>query len=325
MQVILLPQLAALNKWFFIFLFCGLPLMPRAQMKMLVLGKCPDCYVQYRMGAAETPATVAEWAGIPVEQLLKFNQLSTGAVAVPTLKIPLNAQNVLSQKSSLPVYHVVEKGDNLYRINLQYFNPGISKIKEWNQLKNETVKDGEVILVGYLGARPLVTGSVQVPAQTPAQTTQQSNSTPIPAPVVTNSNPPTNTSAVNASSPVKETPKNIPVPASPEVTAAEGYFAAQYKAPQESSQLIALSGSAGIFKSITGFTDQRFYVLINDVLPGTIVRITVDQIKYICAKVLGPVPDNKPNKGLLVRLSNAAATALGISDGIFPVIVQYFE
>jgi LysM repeat protein len=294
-------------------------------MKMLVLGKCPDCYVQYKLNAAETPATVAAWAGIPVNQLLKLNQLSSVETIVPSLKIPLNAQNLLSQKSSLPVYHVVEKGDNLYRLNLQYFNPGINKIKEWNQLKNETVKDGEVLLVGYLGARPPVIGSDQVPAQTSPQTTPQSNSTPLPAPVASTSNPTTTSSNVNTTSPVKETPKNIPVPASPEVTAAEGYFASQYKPSTESSQLIALSGSAGIFKSITGFTDQRYYVLINDVIPGTIIRITVDQVKYICAKVIGPVPENKPNKGLLIRISNAAAEALGIADAIFPVIVQYFE
>lgn len=319
MQVILLPQLLALNKFLFVFLFGSLPLMPCAQMKLLVLGKCPDCYVQYKLNAGETPATVAEWAGIPVSQLLKLNQILSAESAVPSLKIPLNAQNVLSQKSALPVFHVVEKGDNLYRLNIQYFNPGINKIKEWNQLKNETLKDGEVLLVGYLGARPSESSSVQVPAQTPPQ------SNTAPTPVVSNTILPTNTSTANPASTLKESPKNIPVPASPEVTAAEGYFAAQFKPVQESGQLIALSGSAGIFKSITGFTDQRFYVLLNDVIPGTIVRITVDQIKYICAKVLGPVPDNKPNKGLLVRISNAAAAALGISDAVFPVIVQYFE
>lgn len=295
--------------------------MPHAQMKMLVLGKCPDCYVQYKLNAAETPATVAAWAGVSIEQLLKLNQISSATSFVPSLKVPLNAQNVLSQKSPLPVYHVVEKGDNLYRLNIQYFNPGISKIKEWNQLKNEILKDGEVLLVGYLGASASVTSSVQVPVATPPP----SNTTAPPAPLVSNTNLPTNASTPYVSSPLKDVAKNIPVPASPEVTAAEGYFAAQYKPAQESSQLIALSGAAGIFKSITGFTDQRFYVLINDVLPGTIVRITVDQVKYICAKVLGPVPDNKPNKGLLVRISNAAALALGMGDTIFPVIVQYFE
>ncbi|MBU3745240.1 MAG: LysM peptidoglycan-binding domain-containing protein [Sediminibacterium sp.] len=321
MQVILLTQFATLNKWLFVLLLGCLPLMPCAQMKLLVLGKCPDCYVQYKLNAGETPASVSEWAGVPIEQLLRLNQLSSVESPAPSLKIPLNAQNVLSQKSALPVFHVVEKGDNLYRLNIQYFNPGINKIKEWNQLKNETLKDGEVILVGYLGARSNVSSSVQVPVPP----VPQSNTTSAPAKVVSSTNLSTITSTTIPASTLKESPKNIPVPASPEVTAAEGYFAAQFKPVQESGQLIAISGSAGIFKSITGFTDQRFYVLLNDVIPGTIVRITVDQVKYICAKVLGPVPDNKPNKGLLIRISNAAAAALGISDAIFPVIVQYFE
>jgi hypothetical protein len=41
--------------------------------------------------------------------------------------------------------------------------------------------------------------------------------------------------------------------------------------------------------------------------------------------VLGPIPDNKPNKGLLVRLSNAAAAALGVSGMMFTATVNYFQ
>lgn len=321
MQVILFSQPLALNKWFLFFLFATLPLLPKAQMKMLVLGKCPDCYIQYKMNAAETPAKIAAWAGISIEQLLKLNQLHSAELALPTIKIPLNPQILLSEKSAMPVYHVVEKGDNLYRLNITYFKPGINKIKEWNQLKNETLKDGTVLLVGYLAVRQPLTSSVQ----DSVFTSSQLNTITAPTAVPSNANPTAGSLAASVASPSKEAPKNVPVPPSPAVTAAEGYFASQYKPATESSQLIALSGLAGVFKSITGFADQRFYVLINDIIPGTIVRISVDQVKYICAKVIGPVPDNKPNKGLMVRISNAAAEALGMGDAIFPVIVQFFE
>jgi hypothetical protein len=54
-------------------------------------------------------------------------------------------------------------------------------------------------------------------------------------------------------------------------------------------------------------------MLMNDVLPGTIVRVTaMGSSKTIHAKVLGAVPPGKESEGLVVRLSNAAAAVLGV-------------
>jgi hypothetical protein len=242
---------------------------------------------------------------MPLTQLKAYNRISSAdPTATPSsIRIPLSASNLITSKTPLPVFHVVEKGDNLYRLNLQYFTPGIPRIKEWNQLKSETLKDGDMVVVGYLGGNEQRTNTPSA-AALPTMVA----STPVPA-----------SPAAVESTPVKQ------VVAIPQVSAAEGYYAAQFSAALPAQQLLEISGTAGLFKSITGWSDKRYYVLMNEVVPGSIVRITVDQVKYICARVLGPIPDNKPNKGLLVRLSNAAAAALGVSEMIFTATVNYFQ
>jgi len=295
-----------LQKWWLIACLFLVPFAGRAQSKLLVLGKCPECYVQYRLKPGETLESISALAGIPLAQLKAYNKISSGdAPTTPSsIRIPLTASNLVTDKTSLPVFHVVEKGDNLYRLNLQYFKPGIPRIKEWNQLKSETLKDGDMLVVGYLGGNELPTNTPSSTVAMPAMVA----STPVPAPPAAVEGPP-----------VKQ------VVAIPQVSAAEGYFATQFSAAIPTQQLLEISGTGGVFKSITGWGDKRYYVLMNEVVPGSIVRITVDQVRYICARVLGPIPDNKPNKGLLVRLSNAAAAALGVSEMMFTATVNYFQ
>lgn len=105
----------------------------------------------------------------------------------------------------------------------------------------------------------------------------------------------------------------------------EGYYALGYaehgkdKAPQYRS------GDASTFKTISGWTDRKFYVLMNDVPPKTIVRITSPTQKSICAMVLGPLQETKGASGLLLRMSNSAALALGVTDPKFTITLTYFE
>ncbi len=83
------------------------------------------------------------------------------------------------------------------------------------------------------------------------------------------------------------------------------------------------SGEAATFKSTSGWQDNKYYVLINDVAPGTILKIATSE-KVVYAKVLGNMPEMKENNGLLLRISNAAAAHLGIVDPKFPVQVTYY-
>jgi hypothetical protein len=105
----------------------------------------------------------------------------------------------------------------------------------------------------------------------------------------------------------------------------EGYFAYTYYQRVKDRAYQYLTGDAAIFKTISGGNDRKFYVLINEILPGTIVRIMAPNKKTICAKVLGPLPETKGAAGLIIRMSNAAAAALGMDDQRFLVSITYVE
>ena len=64
---------------------------------------------------------------------------------------------------------------------------------------------------------------------------------------------------------------------------------------------------------------------MNDVTPGTIVKLSSGSSKVVYAKVLGSIPEMKENNGLLLRVSNAAASYLGIADPRFPIAISYYQ
>lgn len=98
-----------------------------------------------------------------------------------------------------------------------------------------------------------------------------------------------------------------------------GYFRSQYAETGKNN-----AGNAGIFRSTSGWKDGKYYALMNNVPVGTIVKITFTTTqKTIYAKVLGQLPEMKESIGLMVRLSDAAASELGAENGKFYVDVKY--
>ncbi|MBS1602559.1 MAG: hypothetical protein JST42_07810, partial [Bacteroidetes bacterium] len=84
------------------------------------------------------------------------------------------------------------------------------------------------------------------------------------------------------------------------------------------------SGTAGTFKSTSGWQDGKYYALMNNIAVGTIVKVSDGYTgKIIYAKVLGALPDMKESAGLTIRISNAAASELGEGEGRFNVAVSY--
>lgn len=84
------------------------------------------------------------------------------------------------------------------------------------------------------------------------------------------------------------------------------------------------NGTSAIFKTISGWQDAKYYALIDGVEPGNIIQVTNPvNGKSIYAKVLGEMQELRQNHGLLVRISNAAASALNAGNEKFDVVVKY--
>jgi LysM repeat protein len=100
----------------------------------------------------------------------------------------------------------------------------------------------------------------------------------------------------------------------------EGEFAGLYTDRKDAAE--KRTGVAATFKSTSGWQDKKYYILINNIESGTIVKVSAGG-KSVYAKVLGGMPEMKENSGVLLRISNAAASYLGIIDPKFTVEISY--
>ncbi len=263
----------------------------------------------------------------------------SNAVAIETPKKELAKQPIFVAKQPeisatvTDVTYQVLKGQSLYGIAKQ-FKTTEAQIIAWNNLPNDKIKAGQTIIVGketlekstipvtpkLQVARPLEDKPVVVtqkpptvqPSKNDELTTLNAGSAKVTPPIETKP----------ATTPAKEVIKvePAPIPSSTKYVENEGFFAGYFN--HKDKNLTTAAGDAAIFKTTSGWTDKKYYVLMNDVNQGDIVRLTANN-KTICAKVLGPLPDIKEDSGLLLRLSNAAAAVLGVEDMKFNVTVNY--
>ena len=309
------------------FIFIGMLLLcfcVTAQQKLLLKGKPNAMYIEHKVGEKESLSSIGRIYGITASQLSRFNGRSPSSVLSKgsTLKIPLSV-NDISQKTGTPVYHTVVKGDNLFKISQHYNKVPVNQLKTWNKLGAAGVKNGQELVVGYIK-----TNSDQPsPVSTQKEAVTEKSVESI---VTTDAATKSQVSEQVKTVPVKEK-ESVPVfhndldEKNNATLSDEGFFASLYDRDDLTLVQQYRSGDAATFKTISGWTDRKYYVLINDIKPGTIVRITGSNNKSICARVLSQLPVTKGDEGLLLRMNNAAASALGIKDEKFTVTLTFFE
>lgn len=293
-------------------------------------------YTTHKIQQGETLSGLAKQYGTTVGDIMRLNGMNsksilrineevkipskkgvatatTTAKAVPPKKEPTaipQTQAAVTTISGTPVTHTVVKGESLYRISKDN-KVSIDQIKKWNNLPNENIKIGQSLIVGQssqstqastaksTGAPVIYSAGETTPAK-PIPDYQIAKQASAPAAHPTDAEQTSKPDAANTGSP-------------------EGYFSSYFKSK---SNDVTLTGNAGAFKTTSGWNDKKYYVLMNNVDAGTIVRLSSNN-KSVCAKVLGPLPDIKEDTGLLLRVSNAAAAALGVDENKFSIAVVY--
>ena len=116
---------------------------------------------------------------------------------------------------------------------------------------------------------------------------------------------------VTKEDPKKEEKKTVTLKM-PEAGYFKSYFEQQVKTfPLSKEETV----TSGIFKTNNGWQDAKYYVLIDGVEPGTIIKVTNPaNNKIVYAKVLGEMKGIRQNEGLNIRISNATASALEITE-----------
>lgn len=349
-----------------------------AQRKLVVAGSGNDFYLTHSVGAKESLTSIGRFYALTARVLAAYNGINPQAVLPmnTTIKIPVSADNIVQSaehETSEPIYHIAGKGENLFRLSQRYFKVPVSLLRNWNDLKTDAVKEGQAIIVGYIGGAKWTAMNsaspqqVQVFVQPPVLMPANADPPPLKDPNVMDAVADGSRELKGEMKPMSESDKyfkksadekarkaaeaaaiivpapvtleafreKIQTPIDQEVKITEedihyipkqydeGYFGAIYAMEVGEKQYKSKQGEVGIFKTLGGVTDRKYYILINDIMPGTIVRVTASNNKSICARVLGPLPEIKGMESLKMRISNAAAAALGIFDAVFSATVYY--
>jgi LysM repeat protein len=341
-------MIGLLNKWrLFVFLTVLLAgYYSQAQNVLQVQGAAPNYYFTYKVQPRETLSGIGKVFNTSVGDIMRLNKMNTNSklIAGQSIKIPLNAKNVgkESGSGSIELVHKVQKGESLYRISQNYNKVSVDLLKQWNNLKGNNLDVGKNLVIGYL----LPNGNVDLSSATtaaakPKEVTDAAKKTEdVVAKSVTIDTPSTTQDIISDTEKAKQqvpdtsvpekagkqpdAPVKNTAPNNTSVDGGEGFFATGFGYDVDGREMKVSSGEAMTFKTASGWTDKKYYILMNDIPPGSIVKISFNN-KVIYAKVLWNLGSMKENEGLKYRISNAAASALGIIDPKFELNVLYYE
>jgi LysM repeat protein len=280
------------------------------------------------------------------------------------LRIPLSDTNFTQKSTSgTPVYYRVMSGDGLYKVSGDNNKVPLKSIRDWNNLTSDNIQEGSNLVIGFLIAKEMpgylannrlkkqeILKLQQAEAEKAAAAKQDSAMSSVAImpiedktaikqdkPVVKEDKSITKTEPVTApkqavmdvSPDKKEEAKTTPAVLKEEakpVLIEDGYFKISYEQQVKAKPASkSATVTAGVFKTTSGWQDAKYYLLMDGVTPGTIIRIVnPDNNRAVYAKVLGEMNGIRQNQGLDIRISNAAAAALAVrEDDKFVVKVNY--
>jgi LysM repeat protein len=274
-----------------------------------------------------SPREIAPFNGLSMDKGLSIGQI---------LKIPLIASNFnqeTSIKIGVPVVHLIQPKEGLFRV-ANDFGVSIDQLKKWNNLATDQVKSGSYLTIGFLKASssprnevPQAALATNIKTEPPVKVDvlpEQKKQMVAAAPKIENKPEENKVSELPA-----VVPELSPKKTKNAVTASTGigYFSGLFNEQSKEGSAQNLEGFIyGVFKSTSGWEDAKFYVLLNEVVPGTIVKISLKGAdKSVFAKVLGSVPVGKESDGMSMRMSNATASALGLTDTTKDLMLTWYK
>lgn len=316
------------------------------QNKLEIKGTGAAIYLEHVVTPKENFYSVGRMFNVNAKELAAYNHLhfASGLNIGEVLKIPLTKNNFTQEEiaqaneSLVPVYHTVAAGETLYRLGVNYNKVSLLSLKKWNHLTSDELSVGTPMIIGFLKVNKeqssLANGESMIPVAVAPQPNEQ-KAEEKPAEIK-----PGNTEAAKISTPSNtetEQPKpestavsnsNLPVTptnsGSNVTDVSTGYFKNLYEKQTVANSTTLKNGTAGVFKSTSGWNDAKYYCFSNDAAAGTILKIT-DNVtgKSIYAKVLDAIPDISQNDGLVTVISNAAAQQLGAGENKFDCTISF--
>jgi LysM repeat protein len=315
--------------------------MQAQQAPLMIKSGSKGLYIEHKVAAKENFYSIGRLYNTSPKELGPYNGLdiTKGLSLGQAINIPLSSVNFSQTvNTGTPVYYLPSTKEGLFRASTNNNNVPVEKLREWNKLTGDNVPNGSKLIVGFLQSAEMKSVAAAVPEKPKVQemskpvaeqTAVKKEIVAVPSPKIEEKpviieekkpEPPVVVQPVKQveKPAVKEEPKyEPPVVQKPKAEIkGTGYFKANFeqqikRQPAAKEQVT----SAGVFKTSSGWSDGKYYLLIDNVPSGTIVKVSnPTNNKVIYAKVLGEMAGIRQNSGLDIRISNAAAAALEIPE-----------
>jgi LysM repeat protein len=315
------------KRFLFSFLFIAITQFSFAQgSDLMIKSSDKGLYLDHKVAAKENFYSIGRLYNAPPKEIAAFNALDMekGLGLGQVIRIPLIAANFSQTvNEGTPVYYKAGDKENLMKVSNANNKVSLENLRRWNNLNSDNVSAGNKLIVGFIVAGQLPVVVKQEPEKVkqekelvvekkePEKIKEEKK------PVVEKkiaektgekedklASPKTQVNTV-----VMDNVINSDVPG-------QGYFKSSF---DQQVKVLPISKNetvtASTFKTASGWRDAKYYLLIDGVQPGTIMKIiNPANNKAIYAKVLGEMSGIRLNTGLDIRISNSAAAALEINE-----------
>lgn len=279
-------------------------------------------YTIHTIAKGETLSQLAQKYHTSVGNIMRLNGMNTksqlkvgekikipssSATVQKTTEAIASSKTTTSETDSAVLIHYVWKNETLYSIGKK-FGVSVEQLKEWNNLPDEHIHFGQQLAVRPEGVKLL----------TASKKNDKPNTTENNAATQTANPSPVSTANVSSDSSSKTPSQANDITVSNDES--NSYFAKEFSS--DSKSLKSVLGYATVFKSPNGWKDKKYYIFMNEVSPGTIVKVSTPNGNSIYAKVLWTL-DTTLNYGYNFRINDAAASALAVNEKAFSLRVEY--
>jgi LysM repeat protein len=141
---------------------------------LTVYGQTGKLYLEHTVVAKENWYSVGRLYNVSPKELAPFNHLTlTNPLSIgQVLQIPLTAVNFSQDgkktpsESLIPVYHITQEKEWMYRISVNHNKVPIPTLEKWNNMNKDAVRPGMHLIVGYLRVKTSLSGLATAPSAT---------------------------------------------------------------------------------------------------------------------------------------------------------------
>ncbi|HMH24923.1 MAG TPA: LysM peptidoglycan-binding domain-containing protein [Puia sp.] len=139
--------------------FFGVGMACSQSTELVVEGQGGKLYLTHSVVAKETWYSIGRLYNIAPKEVSSFNGLTMDKPLSigQELKVPLTAVNfsqtglkAAPAETLVPVYHIIQEKEWMYRISVNHNKVPIPKLEKWNNINKDQVKAGMHLIVGYL-------------------------------------------------------------------------------------------------------------------------------------------------------------------------------